>query len=460
MSQSNDADAGSRKLADLWCERQGAGWSLVEQIGRGGTAPVFRVNSPSGNRALKILDEKYSTGHQSEIQRKRVDLQVALGEHNCPSLVKVFGGGEFEGRLYVLMSCAPGKELLKILPEVPRNKIRLIVDQVARACIFLRQQGLCHRDIKSENIFVSDDFSSATVLDVSVARDVHDPLGLGTDQDGQLPIVATARYSPPEYLFRLLDPSPELWHALDVYQLGGLLHDLIMRKPLFEAEYQESKDNRYRFAWIVATSDPTVEAADVEPDLIFLARRALNKKWEMRSELKLEDFLCDLVSLKSNALSLLGLSEPVTVYNETAQHQIEKRRLANDLAEEIERRLVLHLRTKQVTPRHQVKPGATDWSKNISLSWELPDIIESVLSGPVTFALSLSIRDESNRRILAMSAMLSAKVNDRYEEAWLSLPDTEYSESAIDELCRHCELCLPDLGKQLVTRDQIDQTEG
>jgi hypothetical protein len=107
-----------------------------------------------------------------------------------------------------------------------------------------------------------------------------------------------------------------------------------------------------------------------------------------------------------------------------------------------------------------VKPGATDWSKNISLSWELPDIIESVLSGPVTFALSLSIRDESNRRILAMSAMLSAKVNDRYEEAWLSLPDTEYSESAIDELCRHCELCLPDLGKQLVTRDQIDQTEG
>src|SRR6185503_4141522 len=120
----------------------------------------------------------------------------------------------------------------KRLKFIPRAKIRQIVDQVTQAAIFLRTRGFCHRDIKAANVFISDDFERCTLLDVSVVRAVHDPVGIGTDHEGQLPVVATARYSPPEYLFRLVDPSPELWHALTVYQLGGLLHDLIMREPL------------------------------------------------------------------------------------------------------------------------------------------------------------------------------------------------------------------------------------
>src|SRR6185437_11160651 len=98
-----------------------------------------------------------------------------------------------------------GQELEKRLTDVPREKIRTILDQVAQAAIFLRGKGLCHRDIKAANVFLSDDFSHCTLLDISVIRDVTDPIGAGTDQEGQLPFIATARYSPPEYLFRLLD---------------------------------------------------------------------------------------------------------------------------------------------------------------------------------------------------------------------------------------------------------------
>ncbi len=73
----------------------------------------------------------------------------------------------------------------------------------------------------------------------------------------------------PGYLFRLLEPGPELWHALNVYQLGALLHDLIMREPLFQSEYLKSTENRYRFAWIVAMVDPNVNADDTDRDLVF-----------------------------------------------------------------------------------------------------------------------------------------------------------------------------------------------
>lgn len=293
-------------VAERLCRLKG--WTLVDTAGRGGTAPVFTVQSTSGELALKLYDREFSTGSRGEESLKRVRLQVdKLGLHGCPHIVRVHEGDQFEDRLYVLMDKAPGAELEKKLKEVPRDKIRGLLSQIASASMFLRELGLCHRDIKSANVFVTDDYSKATLLDLSVIRDVDDPIGLGTDHGNQLPVVATSRYSPPEYLFRLVDAGRELWHALDVYQLGGILHDLIMREPMFESEYQINKDsNRYRFAWVVATQDPLVSAHDVDQDLVILARRALDKDWQRRSALRLEDFLDDAQVRRERGLQALG----------------------------------------------------------------------------------------------------------------------------------------------------------
>ncbi|MDR9761155.1 protein kinase [Rhizobium redzepovicii] len=295
------------RIASRWCEKKGTGWELLETAGRGGTAPVFTVRSPNGLLALKLLDKEFSVGELGVETEKRIAKQVEkVGDHDCPYLVKIYEGGRFEDRLYVLMNKAEGRELANCLTLVPRNKISTIIDQVAQACIFLRERGLCHRDIKSANIFVSDDFSHATLLDVSVAREIHDPMGLGTDHGNQLPVVATSRYSPPEYLFRLLPASPELWHAVDVYQLGGLIHDLVMRSQMYEAEYQASSTNRYRFAWVVATQTPMISSEDVEPSLLLLGRRALDKDWKRRSVLMLEDFRSSRENQKKIGLAAIG----------------------------------------------------------------------------------------------------------------------------------------------------------
>jgi serine/threonine-protein kinase len=187
-----ERDRVNRELADRWCKSKGAGFAIREQAGRGGTAPVFSVDTPEGERALKIYDMEFSSGDKGKIEEKRVQQQVELGVHDCPSLNKIFDGGRFEDRLFLLMNRAPGQELEKRLREIPRTKIRGIVDQVTHACLFLREKGLCHRDIKSANVFISDDFEQVTLLDLSVTRDIHDPVGLGTDHDGQLPVVATA----------------------------------------------------------------------------------------------------------------------------------------------------------------------------------------------------------------------------------------------------------------------------
>lgn len=177
------------RIGERWCQSKGPGWRILDIAGRGGTAPVFTVESPDRKYALKILDKGFSEGSRGEETRRRIEKQKKdRGVHDCPYLVKIYDGGEFEDRLFLLMNKVDGKELEKCLVEVPRDKIATILDHVTRACLFLRDKGMSHRDIKSANIIVSNDFSHATLIDVSVARDIHDPVGLGTDHDGQLPV--------------------------------------------------------------------------------------------------------------------------------------------------------------------------------------------------------------------------------------------------------------------------------
>src|ERR1700739_3900600 len=190
MSDNPEEGTKSLALIERWCKKKGDGWSVGRSLGQGGTAPVFEVNSPDGILALKLYDVEFSSGQKGEIEERRIDQQLELRGHDCPYLVQVLDGGRFEDRLFLLMSRAPGTELEKRLQHVPRTKIRSIVDQVARAAIFLREKSLCHRDIKSANIYISEDFQHSTLLDISVIRDISDPVGLGTDTDGQLPVVA------------------------------------------------------------------------------------------------------------------------------------------------------------------------------------------------------------------------------------------------------------------------------
>ena len=441
-------------IAARWCAAKGDGWSLTNQLGLGGTAPVFELQSPDGLRALKIYDEKFSSGKMGEIEQTRIDKQLLLKDHNCPSLVQVYEGGMAEDRLYLLMSRAPGAELEKRLHDVPRPNIRTILHDIASACLFLQQRDLCHRDIKSANVFISDDYSHATLLDISVIRDIHDPVGAGSDHDGQLPVLATARYSPPEYLFRLIEPGPSLWHALNVYQLGALLHDLIARTPLFQTEYQHSKANRYRFAWVVATKDPHIDATDVDHDLLFLARRALDKDWQRRSTLRIEDFLDDSTKRQQHAFLILGLHrDPAT----NVQHSVQQKRiLLDDTSRALERHLIAYFREAGVTTAHHITPGPTgDNSRSINLSWTVDDGGTS----PVALSLRCALRLNTDNHAIrfGMTVELFKQEHGATKSAVLDLPGVPVDEHSEANLTNQADGAIARLATDMLHPE--DQTK-
>lgn len=74
-----------------------------------------------------------------------------------------------------------------------------------------------------------------------------------------------------------MEPSQDLWNALNLYQIGAVIHDLITRKAIFSGEMLT--ENRYRVALAVLTQRPVFTAEDKarSPRLVSLAERCLVK---------------------------------------------------------------------------------------------------------------------------------------------------------------------------------------
>ncbi len=256
------------------------GLVFVKRIDAGSSATVYQVRQGGRDLALKIYVPKFLTGANRAIELRRVAAQEKLSGHDCPTLVGIESAGEIDDTAYLLMEFIPWRPLSRVLSAVPRSAIRSVVAQVAAAAEFLDKRDLVHRDIKPANILIRDDFKAAKLVDLGVVRSTDTIEADATDQGLQRPFVATAQYSSPEYLFRLVEPSAEAWRALTFYQLGAVLHDLIMKEPIFKAAVET--ENRYAVAMAVYRDLPVIRASDVDADLIALARQCLLKDHESR----------------------------------------------------------------------------------------------------------------------------------------------------------------------------------
>lgn len=264
------------------------GYHAPTYIDCGGSAATYSVMAPAGKRCIKVYDPKFLKGSTSKAEKRRLELQRSLIGHSCEQLVTIHSVDEAEDTAFVEMELIEWPQLKKVIADVPEQHVPTIIQELVTAVIFLEKLGIVHRDIKPENIHISSDFNKLKLLDLGVARGI-DPQegdsGDGTDQGHTRPFISTAQYSSPEYLFRLDEPSPALWKALNLYQVGAVLHDLINKRPLFQDEVD--KQNR----WLVARAalDKTPSFPDADPSRLArqkaLASRCLVKDGAIRLQI-------------------------------------------------------------------------------------------------------------------------------------------------------------------------------
>jgi serine/threonine protein kinase len=274
-----DEARASRMAKELLNAKVGT-WRILEYLGAGKSALVFKAQNDSGFAALKIFDPELVERFGTAVQAARIDRELSLRGKHHPHLVRILDGGRCPSTdfFFVAMELLPGTPLSDRLKSVPRHLIWPIISQIANAAQFLENLNLVHRDIKPDNVFISDDFHHAWLLDFGVIRPVGEP---GITDGEQKPFIGTLQYSSPEFLYRTEDDTPAGWRALTFYQIGAVLHDLIMQERIF-------KDQMSPFARLVdAVKDttPRVEASDVPPELLLLARSCLSKEPTLRLRL-------------------------------------------------------------------------------------------------------------------------------------------------------------------------------
>lgn len=277
------------EIAKRLCERRA--WSPPAYIDHGASAAVYRAETPNGPAALKIYDPAFFEGDNALIEERRIALQCELREHGCPYLIDVFDAGQIaeDCTWFLLMEFCAWKSLEKRLAEVPDEKIHSLLKQLVYAIQFLDSKGLVHRDIKPANILVSDEFDQLKLLDFGVMRRIAYDAGSGTDG---YKFIATAQYSPPEFLLREEAPGDDGFRAINLYQVGAVLHDLITKIAIFSEE--KATKNKFKLFKAVTEKRPRIVSASVPPRLIALCSAALDKDPIARlASLRLEDFLAD-----------------------------------------------------------------------------------------------------------------------------------------------------------------------
>ena len=263
--------------------RQIGGWAVGDYLGNGFSAVVLSATRGETRAALKVIDPEMIERYGIDRQLARIAREKRLEGHTHPNLVKILDGGQCPetAHLYVTMELLEPLTLGDVRLTLPESRIAPLIRQLASAARFLEEQDLVHRDIKPDNTNVSSDYTKIKLLDLGVVyppREAGDP-SAGTGNH----FVGTARYSPPEFLHRQEENTPQGWRAITFYQLGATLFDLITRSVIFD-EYREPPARLYE---AIKDHVPIIVPAspNIQPWLVDLARRCLTKNWRIREQL-------------------------------------------------------------------------------------------------------------------------------------------------------------------------------
>jgi serine/threonine protein kinase len=202
-------------------------FEILEEIGRGGMATVYRARQTSINRvvAVKILP-RHLLHDPSFFERfeREVDVITHL-EH--PHILPIYDYGEAEGIPYIAMRYLAGGSMAQLIRRtmgaMPLEQLEKPFVQVAQALDYAHQQGIIHRDLKPGNVML-DESGNAYLSDFGIAR------VLGSNLTGSA-IIGTPAYMSPEQANGLpLDARS------DIYALGVVLFELITGREPYQAE--------------------------------------------------------------------------------------------------------------------------------------------------------------------------------------------------------------------------------
>src|SRR5688500_15139373 len=144
---------------------------IVEEIGSGGMATVYKAYDPGTDRhvAIKVLPDHYSNNRVFRERFQREAKAIAKLEH--VHILPIFGYGEEHNRAYFVMRYMPTGTLGDTIAQGPLalDEASRLLSQMAAALDAAHEQGIIHRDVKPSNILL-DKHRNAYLSDFGIAK--------------------------------------------------------------------------------------------------------------------------------------------------------------------------------------------------------------------------------------------------------------------------------------------------
>ena len=199
------------------------GYEVQNHLGGGAFGEVYKARKTSIGKAYAVKFLRLDDTVQKDAVERELDQVRLFAAIDHPNLVTIEDMGVVLGVPYLIMGYAGEDTLARRLKRAELDKdsaLRFFV-QVARGVLALHDRRLAHFDLKPSNVFLNGDV--ARVGDYGLAKLLTE--GRATLSFGR----GTPHYMAPEMLRNRAD------HRADIYTLGVILYESIVRKLPFES---------------------------------------------------------------------------------------------------------------------------------------------------------------------------------------------------------------------------------
>ncbi|HUR93481.1 MAG TPA: protein kinase [Gemmatimonadales bacterium] len=259
----------------------GEQYRILKELGGGGMSRVFLVEEVRLGRqvVLKLLPPEMGAAVNVERFEREIQLAARL-QH--PHIVPLLTAGASGDLLYYVMPFISGESLRVKLAregELPVLESVRILREVVDALAYAHRNGVVHRDIKPDNILLSE--GHAVITDFGVAKAVSASSG-GTSLTSLGVALGTPAYMAPEQAAA----DPHVDHRADIYAVGALAYEMLAGRPPFTAPTAQA----LLAAQITQAPEPVFQhRRTVPPGLNTMVMRCLEKRpadrWQSAAEM-------------------------------------------------------------------------------------------------------------------------------------------------------------------------------
>jgi len=194
-------------------------------IAEGGMGRVYRAERVDGSFEREVAIKISAISNVSDKMHERFQLeQSLLASLNHPNIAQLFDARVTEeGWPYFVMEHVDGgpvDEYCETADLSLNDRVRLFID-IVDAVAYAHSRLVVHRDLKPSNVLVTSD-GRAKLLDFGIAKLLE-----GEDAELSRVVPLTPRYASPEQLL-----GQPVTIASDVFQLGHLLYQILLGRPL------------------------------------------------------------------------------------------------------------------------------------------------------------------------------------------------------------------------------------